>query len=115
VGSKHRLPIFAINTRWLDQEFKRHQHSIELVEVQGSHSGENLAFVVFTALKRIKGCHRLLTITGDNASNNDTLCAYLHDLLLREYDDYLDKFSVHSHSIRFRGNSSRIRCFMHVL
>jgi hypothetical protein len=99
--------MLAINIKWLDPEFKRHQHCIEFVEVQGSYSGENLATIVLIALKRFKICHRLLTITGDNASNNDTLCVYLHELLLREYDDYLDKFPIHGVIMRFRDSRAR--------
>lgn len=95
--------MLAINIRWLDEDFRRHQHCIEFIEIQGSHSGENLASVVLTALKRHNMCHLLLTITGDNASNNDTLCVNLHELLLREYDDYLEEFPVRNATMRFRG------------
>ena len=97
--SKNRLPMFTINIKWLDEEFKRYQHYIEFVKIQGSHSRENLAYTVIIALKRIKSCHHLLTITGDNTSNNDTLYANLHKLLLHEYNDYLNKFPVYSKNI----------------
>ena len=107
--------MLAINIRWLDKDFRRHQHCIEFIEIQGSHSGENLASVVLTALKRHDMCHLLLTITGDNASNNDTLCVNLHELLLREYDDYLEEFPDRNATMRFRREASRIRCFAHVL
>jgi hypothetical protein len=107
--------MLAINIRWLDTNFKRHQHCIEFIEIKGTHSGENLAEIVLTALKRFKCCHRLFTITGDNASNNDTLCAYLHELLLKEYDDYLEEFPIRDQTMRFQGSASRIRCFAHIL
>jgi hypothetical protein len=107
--------MLAINIRWLDTNFKRHQHCIEFIEIKGTHSGENLAEIVLTALKRFKCCHRLFTITGDNASNNDTLCAYLHELLLKEYDDYLKEFLIRDQTMRFQGSASRIRCFAHIL
>lgn len=75
--SKNNLSMLAINIRWLDHDFKRHQHCIEFIEVQGSYSGENLAILLLATLKQYNICHRLLTITADNASNNDTLCVYL--------------------------------------
>jgi hypothetical protein len=71
--------------------------------------------VVLIALKRHNICHRLLKITSANALNNNTLCVNLHELLLREYDDYLDNFPVRGATIRFRGDASRIWCFAHVL
>jgi hypothetical protein len=48
------------------------------MEIQGSYSGENMVYIVLNALKRHDCCPLLLTITGDNANNNDTLCVYLH-------------------------------------
>lgn len=75
-----------------------------------------MAYIVHSALKRHGCCPLLLTITGDNADNNDTLCAHLYNLLLKEYDNYLDEFPTRGgETIRFRGNQSRIRCFAHIL
>jgi hypothetical protein len=71
--------------------------------------------VVLIALKRHNICYRLLTITSDNALNNNTLCVNLYKLLLREYNDYLDNFLARGAIIRFRGDASRIWCFAHVL
>lgn len=113
--SQNKKSILAINITWLDKSFKRHQHCIEFVEIKGGHSGENLAEIVYTALRQYDICHLLLTITGDNAGNNDTLCVHLLNRLLKEYDDYLDPFPIRGQTIRFRGLASRIRCFAHIL
>jgi hypothetical protein len=113
--SQNNLGMLAINIKWLDSNFRRHQHSIEFMEVQGSHSGENMSYIVLDALKRHDCCHKLLTITGDNAENNDTLCLHLLQQLLQDYDDYLDPFPSRGAAMRFRGEESRIRCFAHVL
>jgi hypothetical protein len=107
--------MLVINARWLDKSFRRHQHCIEFVKIQGSHSRENLASVVLIALKRHNICYRLLTITSDNALNNNTLCVNLYKLLLCEYNDYLNNFLVCGAIIQFRGNASQIWCFTHVL
>ena len=75
-----------------------------------------MAYIIHNALKRHGYCPLLLTITGDNTDNNDTLCVYLHSLLLKEYNDYLDEFPTRSgETIRFQGNQSRIHCFAHIL
>jgi hypothetical protein len=107
--------MLAINIRWLDGNFRHHQHCIEFVEIKGTYSGENLAEIVLAALQRFNICDRLFTITGDNASNNDTLCTHLLQLLLKDYDDYLERFPIRGKFIRFRGNASRIRCFAYIL
>ena len=107
--------MFIINIKWLDEEFKCYQYYIEFVEIQGSYSRENLMYTVIIALKRIKSYYYLLIITGDNTSNNDTLCTNLYKLLFREYNDYFNKFPVYSKNIRFRGNLSYIQYFAYIL
>jgi hypothetical protein len=74
-----------------------------------------LADLVLKALKRYNICHFLLTITGDNAGNNDTFCIYFHNRLLKEYDDYFEEVPLRGKKMRFRGSASRIRCFAHIL
>jgi hypothetical protein len=47
---------------------------LEFIEVKGHHLGEELALRVKKVLKELKIKHKLFVITGDNASNNSTLC-----------------------------------------
>ena len=49
--SQNNLSMLAINVKWLDSNFRRHQYSIEFIEIQGSHSGENMSSIVLEALK----------------------------------------------------------------
>jgi len=42
--------------------------------LKGAHTRENLARETLTILKLFNLKHKLVTITGDNASNNLTLC-----------------------------------------
>jgi hypothetical protein len=44
-----------------------------LEEIQGSHTGANLAPMVLRAIKRFKFVHNLGYCIMDNASNNDTI------------------------------------------
>ncbi|KAJ5593543.1 hypothetical protein N7537_010447 [Penicillium hordei] len=57
---------------------------------------------------------KLLTITGDNAGNNGTLCDSLQDRLLKKYDNDDDRFCIRP-LIRFRSRESFIHCLTHML
>ncbi|KAJ5863000.1 hypothetical protein N7455_007273 [Penicillium solitum] len=57
---------------------------------------------------------KLLTITGDNAGNNGTLCDSLHNQLLKKYDNDDDRFRIRP-LMRFRGRPSFIPCLAHIL
>ena len=113
--SQNKKSMLGVNITWLDRSFQRHHHCIESIEIKGSHSGENLAEIILKALKCYNICHCLFTITGDNAGNNDTLCAYLYNRLLKKYDDYLESVPLRGQTMRFRGAASRTRCFAHIL
>jgi hypothetical protein len=113
--SQNSLSMLAINAKWLGSNFEVYQACIEFIEIEGNHSGENLAAIVEKALKKHKILQKLLTITADNASNNDTLCRHLYTSLSRKYDDHLEEFPSREGTMRFKGEGSRIRCFAHVL
>jgi len=55
--------------------------------------------------------HKLFAITGDNASNNDTLCDHLYESLLRQYSD---RFDGVKERMRFHGKTSFVRCLAHI-
>jgi hypothetical protein len=64
---------------------------LEFIEVKGHHSGEELALRVKKVLEELKIKHKLFVITGDNASNNGTLC---HTLFARLKHEFIDTFSL---------------------
>jgi hypothetical protein len=97
--SQNSLSMLAINVKWLSPDFEALQCTIEFIEIQGSHSGENLAVIVENTLKRHGILQKLLTITGDNASNNDTLCCHLHTSLKHKYDDHLSEYPSHKGTV----------------
>lgn len=113
--SQNSLPMLAINGTWLGPNFQQYRACLEFIEIKGSHSGENLSLTVFGALKRLDVLQKLLTITSDNASNNDTLCRHLHIKLSRLYDDHLEEIPLRDGRMRFKGEESHIRCFAHIL
>ncbi len=98
--------MLAINVKWLGPNFEVYQACIEFIEIIGSHSGENLATIVENALKKHEIRQKLLTIIGDNVSNNNTLCRHLYTSLSRSFDDYLEEFPSRQGIMRFKGEVS---------
>jgi hypothetical protein len=112
--SQNLLPILAINAYWMSSDFQQYQACIEFVEIEGNHSGENLVYIVAMVLERFYISDKVMTITADNASNNDTLYRYLYQKLSQRYDNYLAETIIREGTMKFTQNS-QIRCFAHTL
>jgi hypothetical protein len=112
--SENQLAILGVIGHWITPDFEKREELLEFAEIRGAHSGENMAEVLFTTLEELQIAPKLLTITGDNAGNNGTLCDYLHAELLRQYDDEDDQFRMKP-LMRFRGRHSFIPCLTHVI
>jgi hypothetical protein len=65
--------------------------------------------------KRYEILYKILIITRDNISNNNTLCRYLYSRLLYKYDSYIEENPIRSTSIRFERENSQIRYFAYIL
>jgi hypothetical protein len=109
----NRKPIFAIISHWITLSFDEREEVLEFVEVYGSYTGEALAIVVERLLTELKLKQKLFTITGDNASNNGTLCDALFRTLAKDFDD--KQGPLGRPRMRFHGKESWIRCFAHVI
>jgi hypothetical protein len=112
--SENQIPIMGIIGHWISPEFEKRDELLKFTEINGPHSRENLAEVVLKMLDELDIAPKLLTITGDNAGNNRTLCDSLHDQLLKKYDNDDDRFRIRP-LIRFRGRQSFIPCLAHIL
>jgi hypothetical protein len=112
--SENQIPIMGIIGHWISPEFEKRDELLEFTEINGPHSGENLAEVVLKMLDELDIAPKLLTITGDNAGNNGTLYDSLHDQLLKKYDNDDDRFRIRP-LMRFRGRQSFIPCLAHIL
>ncbi|OJZ88799.1 hypothetical protein ASPFODRAFT_103956, partial [Aspergillus luchuensis CBS 106.47] len=112
--SENQIPIMGIIGHWISPEFDKRDELLEFTEINGPHSAENLADVVLNMLDELDIAPKLLTITGDNAGNNGTLCDSLHDQLLKKYDNDDDCFRIRP-LMRFRGRQSFIPCLAHIL
>ena len=81
---------------------------LEFKEIEGAKSGENMAQIVFELLHELDIESKVLSITSDNASNNETL--------VEEFNSSLCEHFVGSpNPLRFKGQESYIRCLAHVL
>jgi hypothetical protein len=80
-------------------DFTIYRACIEFLQINGSHSGENLAVIVFNALKKFKVLNKLLMITADNANNNDTIVKALYRKMLTLYNYHLEEHQIHGQSM----------------
>lgn len=109
--SSNSLPVLAIVGHWLTADFEYRHKVIEFTELQGPHSGENLAATVETCLLELDLVSKLLSITGDNASNNEAMVSDLH----RRLSARLEVQGKLETELRFQGSYSYIRCLAHIL
>jgi hypothetical protein len=77
--------IFGIIVHWTTKDFEDRQTVLHFGHLKGSHTGENLARETLAVLKRFNLERKLVAITGDNASNNPTLCRQLYKLLSKDF------------------------------
>jgi hypothetical protein len=112
--SKNHLPIIGIIGHWLTEEFDYQEKVLEFAELHGAHSGENLATAVETTLIELGLEHKLITITGDNASNNETMASELFYSLSNRLQ-VLGKDSTKDMAPLYQGLDSYIRCLAHIL
>jgi hypothetical protein len=108
--SQNHLPVLGIIGHWLTDEFEYRERLLEFVELQGIHSGENLATAVENMLMELSLEDKLISITGDNASNNEAMASEL-------YFSLSDRSRVQNAipAPLYRGLDSYIRCLAHVL
>ena len=103
--SKNHIPILGVIDHWLTEEFEYREKVLEFKELHGPHSGENLAAAIQALLVELNLERKLLSITGDNASNNERMVLELFDSLQKTYGtDSL-----------FCGLDSYIRCLAHII
>ena len=96
--------IVAITSHYIDENFFLLQEDLlDFGEVDWSHSGVNLAEHLHKVLTMYDICEKLFCITTDNATNNDTMCEELSDLLYE------------SHEMDWDGDEYHIACLAHVI
>ncbi len=106
--SNNDIPILAIIEHWLTEDFIYKEVVLEFKKIEGIKSGENMARITSELLHELDIECKVLSITGDNASNNKTLVEELNSSLY-------EQFAESPNTPHFRGQESYIRCLAHVL
>lgn len=102
--SKNHLPILGIIGHWFTECFDYQERVLEFKELSGPYSGENLAAAVEDMLVEVDLESKLLTITADNASNNERMVLQLSQNLRQKLG--VDPL--------FHGPCSYVRCLAHI-
>jgi hypothetical protein len=93
---------------------KVYKACLNFIEIEGSYLRENLAYYVYKRYKKLGILYKILTLTGDNALNNNTTAWYLYKKLSYIYDDYLEENLIRGKSMRFQGEASKINYLAYV-
>ena len=104
--SQNNYSIIAINVSFLGPRFEVYKRYIKFIKIEGSYSSENLARIVEGALNKHNLLLKLISITADNASNNNTFYYHLYNSIARKYDDHLEEFPSRDSTMRFKGKGS---------
>lgn len=79
--SVHRKSFHGIIGFWIDSEWHLKEKVLDMDILRGSYTGKALAASVFKVLEDLQITSKILGVTCDNASNNDTMAAELSLLL----------------------------------
>jgi hypothetical protein len=100
--SPFQQAFMAITGYFIDQDWNYREVLLGFEPLHGTHSGINLSSVLFDLLQQHQISDRVLAITTDNASNNNTLIASIQE-------------SVQSLDICYGAAIIRIPCIAHVI
>ncbi|EUC63749.1 transposase, putative [Rhizoctonia solani AG-3 Rhs1AP] len=102
--SSNRIAFLAITGSWVTLDWERQETLLDFVELQGAHSGENMADLVGKTLTDLGIVDQVVSLVSDSASNNGTLVRHLSNQLRRS-----------SPNSRWDGTKGHIRCLAHVI
>ena len=94
--------FLGITVHWIDAEWQPRHVLLDVPPLLGRHEGANLCTIFTVTCRDFRVLPRLLAVTTDNASNNDTFLAHL-ETACREQD------------IPFGCESTHVRCIAHVI
>lgn len=96
--SRNILPFLAIRAHWLDDQWEYQSQLLDFCHIEGSHSGANFRDIFAKALQSLGvPLDKIVSITVDNASSNDTF-----------FDELEDVFDI-------LGDDQHIRCLAHII
>jgi hypothetical protein len=99
-NGKFGKPFVVVVAHYLDLNLRNRSVLLSLREIEGTHTGENLAEAIVPVLEEYDLADRLGFFIADNASNNDTCIRYILRALRPDIKD---------------PDSRRVRCLAHVI
>jgi hypothetical protein len=111
--SDPQLSILAVVGHWITPSFERRRSAPRFRRASETTFGREYGGGPRDAPRARSGAE-LLTITGDNAGNNGTMCNTLYAELSKVYDDEDGNFRLRP-LMRFHGCASFIRCLAHII
>ena len=69
----------------MTEDFVYKEAVLEFKEIEGAKSRENIIRIVFELLRKLDIESKVLSITGDNASNNETLVEEFNSSLCEHF------------------------------
>lgn len=102
--SSNRIAFLAIVGSWITPDWRLEETLLDFRELQGPHSGQNMAGVVAATISDLGIVDKVVALVGDNASNNGTLIQHL-----------LTQIKQVSSTSCWDGTKGYIRCLAHVI
>src|SRR5277367_1871246 len=108
IAANHSFPvtmliILAITGHWIDIKFRLHQELLAFIPLEGHHTGEYMASVVYDVLDEFDIKEKFFCVTTDSASNNLKMVKELSKLL---YDRC---------GIEWDWKTNHIPCLAHII
>lgn len=100
--SPFRQAFMAVTGYFIDQDWNYREILLGFEPLHGTHSGINLSAVLLDLLQQHQIVDRVLAITTDNASNNNTLMSSIQE-------------SVQSLELAEKTTIIRVPCIAHVI
>jgi hypothetical protein len=94
--------FMAITGYFINQEWNYCEILLGFEPLHGTHNGSNLSSVIFQVLQEHEITNRILSITTDNASNNNTMMVRLQE-------------SIQSQNLSSNATIIQIPCITHVI
>jgi hypothetical protein len=100
--SPNMKPFLGITAHWTDEDWCLQEVLLDLVPLTGPHSGENLCTAFVDTCSDFGILTKLLAVTTDNATNNDTFLEGLSE-------------ACKARGIGFTDADNHVRCLAHVI
>lgn len=115
--SPDQKAFLALTGYFLTEDMDYHEIILGFRPVSGSHTGESLAAIVLSVLHKHNLCNRLLGVTTDNASNNNTMFSALTKQLRVQLSENPQLQDAITDSALFQiiQNQHHIPCLAHVI